>query len=267
MRLICIMNLLKTAIRYISYYFNANSLHGTHSPFVYELVEKVIYDKTQYPDYVIVENQRIIFKKDERKIVITDYGAGSLKNNGQQRKISDIATDSLKPAKYGQLIYRLVRHIRPATMIELGTSLGITTSYMALAYPEASLITMEGCPNTLAVTKKAFEINRLNSIRTIEGNFDETFPVLLDELDKVDLVFFDGNHRKQATLDYFYKALQKAHEGTLFIFDDIYWSDEMKEAWEEIKLNEKVSVTIDLFFIGLVFFRKEQEKEDFVIRY
>ena len=81
-----------------------------------------------------------------------------------------------------------------------------------------------------------------------------------------DLVYFDGNHQKQATLDYFEKLLPKVHNDTVFIFDDIHWSREMEEAWEEIKQHPAVKVTVDTFFWGFVFFRKEQEKEHFVIR-
>jgi predicted O-methyltransferase YrrM len=79
-------------------------------------------------------------------------------------------------------------------------------------------------------------------------------------------VFVDGNHQKEATLRYFKLCLPKVHENSLLIFDDIYWSRGMKEAWNEIKAHPEVTVTVDLFWIGLVYFRKGQVKEDFVIK-
>ena len=107
----------------------------------------------------------------------------------------------------------------------------------------------------------------LQNIEQHVGNFDDVLPKILSEKEKIDFVFFDGNHRKEPTLNYFRQCLDKVHEGSVFIFDDIYWSLEMKEAWSEIKMNEQVTVTLDLFYLGIVFFRKEQVKQHFIIRY
>lgn len=261
------MNAIKTVFRYLSYYFRSNTLHGTHSPFVYKLLEDVVYDRALYPEYNETEEERKHLLQDQRMIRITDYGAGAGINHDKERKVASIAARSLKPKKYARLLFRLVRHFKPRHMIELGTSLGITSSYLSKANPQVTLVTMEGCPNTLAVAKESFMRQGLKNIQTITGNFDHTFTELIDRMETVDFIFFDGNHRKEATLDYFYKALPKANERTLFVFDDIYWSDGMAEAWQEIKANANVRVTIDLFFIGLVFFKKDQAKEDFMIRY
>ncbi len=83
---------------------------------------------------------------------------------------------------------------------------------------------------------------------------------------KYSLLFIDGNHQKEATLAYFEKLLPTVHNDSVMIFDDIHWSKGMEEAWEIIKQHSEVRVTIDTFQWGLVFFRREQEKEHFVIR-
>jgi len=196
-----------------------------------------------------------------------DLGAGSLHSNNAAKTIKSLAKHSAKPTKYARLLFRLVNHFQPDHVIELGTSLGISSAYMASARSQTDVITIEGCPEIAAIAMKNNKELELKNIDQLVGNFDEVLPAILNKLEKVDFVFFDGNHRKKPTLRYFQWCTQKAHENSVFIMDDIYWSEEMKEAWEEIKNDNRVTVTIDLFFMGIVFFRKEQVKQHFMIKF
>ncbi|MFG6687608.1 O-methyltransferase [Mariniflexile sp. HNIBRBA6329] len=200
----------------------------------------------------------------EDKIQVTDLGAGSHATKQRERFISEIAKNAGTPRKRAQLLYRLVTYFKPNNILELGTSLGIATHVMSLANPKASITSVEGCPNISKVAKANFEKLQLKNIELITGNFNEAINKLTSNT--YDLIFFDGNHQKEATLSYFETLLQTAHNDSVFIFDDIYWSKPMTEAWETIKQHPRVTVTIDTFFWGLVFFRKEQLKEHFTIR-
>ncbi|RZK22361.1 MAG: class I SAM-dependent methyltransferase [Hymenobacter sp.] len=187
---------------------------------------------------------------------------------GTQRRVSTIARYAAKPPRLAQLLFRLVNHFQPATILELGTSLGLTTAYLAAATTRSQVITFEGCPNTAAVAHETFEKLGLQNVRLVEGNLDQTLPATLAALPKpVDFVFFDGNHRYEPTLRYFEQCLDKAHEDSVFVVDDIHWSAEMAQAWETIKAHPAVTVTVDLFYVGLVFFRKTQPKQNFWLRY
>ncbi len=252
---------------WLKHRFTAKTRHGVHSPFVYKLVDEVIYNFGPRPEYEPVEALRKKLLTDARSITITDLGAGSQVNNNKQKQIKQLAKNALKSARLAQLIFRLANERKPSNIIELGTCLGLTTSYLAKAAPDARVITIEGCPETSAVARENLRILGLDSVIAKTGNFDQVFPDLLKEIDSLDFVFVDGNHRKEATLDYFRQCLPKVNENTLLIFDDIYWSKGMEEAWEEIKAHPSVSVTIDLFWIGLVYFRKGQVKEDFRIKF
>jgi predicted O-methyltransferase YrrM len=246
--------------------FKSKNRHGLHSPFIYRLVDEVIYDKRHKEVYDIVEAQRNHLLKDDRMITVTDLGAGSHVNNNKQKRISDITTNALKPPKLAKLLYRLVAFIKPTNIIELGTCLGITTVYLQHAAPNAKVYTLEGCPQTAGIAKEVFKKAGLNDIEVITGNFDDTLGGVLDKQEKLDFVYIDGNHQRDATLRYFEWCLPKVHEDTMLIFDDIYWSDGMKQAWEQIKAHPQVTATVDLFWIGLVFFKPGQAKEDFKIR-
>lgn len=252
---------------YVRHQFNAKTRHGVHSPFVYNLVDKVIYDFKDKPEYLDIENLRKNLLQDDRTITITDFGAGSLVNNNKQKKIKTLAKNALKPKKLAQLLYRLTKEFKPDTLIELGTCLGITSAYFGKAIPDGKVITMEGCPQTAVVAKENLSILGLNNTEVEIGNFDINFLKFVESQEKIDFVFIDGNHRKQATLDYFELCLPKIHENSVLIFDDIYWSAGMKEAWEEIKNHPKVMLSIDLFWIGLVFFKSDRVKEHFKIKF
>ncbi|MDB5131216.1 MAG: SAM-dependent methyltransferase [Mucilaginibacter sp.] len=257
---------LRFAKDYLLHRFKAKNRHGLHSPFVYRLADKIIYDFNAKKVYAGIEKVRDKLLIDNRVINVTDLGAGSHVNPDRKKKVSDIARHALKPPKLAQLLYRLAKDVNPRTIIELGTCLGITTLYLQNAAPEAKVYTLEGCPETAAIARENFKEAGLNNLDLITGNFDETLPGVIHSLNQLDFVFVDGNHQKEATLKYFEWCLPKVHEGTLLIFDDIYWSEGMKEAWAEIKVHPKVTATIDLFWIGLVYFRQGQAKENFLIK-
>ena len=252
---------------YLKHRLTAKSRHGTHSPFVYKLVDEVIYDFKSKNEYNSIEEQRKKLLHDDTLITVTDLGAGSHLNKNRQKKVREIAKNALKTPTLAQLIYRLAKNSHPATMIELGTCLGITTAYLSRACPDADIITIEGCPETAKKAYQSFQDLELENIELQVGNFDELLTVVIEQAKQLDFVYIDGNHRKDATLNYFHWCLPKVHEHSLLIFDDIYWSKGMKEAWEEIKNHPDVTVTVDLFWIGLVYFKKGQVKEHFKIKF
>ena len=256
--------------KYLRYYITASNGkgHGVHSPFVFDLITKVFNDDGHYYCYETIELLRKQLMTNNTILTIEDFGAGSRVSAQKQRSVSFIAKSSLKPRKFSTLFFRLVNYFQPNNIIELGTSLGITTAYMASAKPDAVISTFEGATAVATVAQKNFTVLGLSNIKIIKGNFDDTLPNVLQQIKTVDFAFVDGNHRKQPTLHYFTQLLDKSNESSVLIFDDIHWSTEMDEAWASIKSHPRVTLTIDLFFIGLVFLRTEQKaKQHFVVRF
>lgn len=254
--------------KYLKYWAKASSGkgHGIHSPFVFDFVTKVLNSNIYFKVYDEIEPLRKKLLKDNHVITIEDFGAGSRVISTNQRSIQQIARNSLKPKKYSQLLYRMVRYYQPSIILELGTSLGITTSYLAKGNPGAKVITLEGASAIAATAKQNFQSLSLNNIKVVEGNFDETLSSTLQNL-KVDLAYMDGNHRYLPTIEYFHQILQHSHNSTIIILDDIHWSKEMEQAWEWVKAHRQVTLTIDLFAIGIVVLRKEiLQKQHFSIR-
>jgi predicted O-methyltransferase YrrM len=260
------MSHLWRAKQYAKYLTKAKNRHGIHSPFVYELLDKVIYDRTRRQEYATIEGIRTDLLNRSDEIEITDLGAGSTVNRSNQRKVSDIAKHSAKGGKWGELLFKLSKRFEPQTMIELGTSLGIGSLYQSLGNPNGQLTTFEGCPNTAELARQQFEKAGINPT-IVEGNFDDTLPPFLHSIDKLDWAFIDGNHQKEPTVRYFNQCLEKCQNDSILLFDDIYWSKGMAEAWENIKAHDRVTVTLDMFQVGIVFLRTEQPKQHFIIRY
>jgi predicted O-methyltransferase YrrM len=258
------------AKKYLYYWFSASNGkgHGVHSPFVFEFITNVLNDKTQYGSYQKIEAIRKALLKNNTLIAVEDFGAGSRTKANVQRKVSSIAKNALKPKKFSQLLFRIAKYYQLQNLLELGTSLGITSSYLASSPSALHVDTLEGSASVAAIARDNFKQLQLQNIWLHPGNFDETLPPLLASLQKIDLAFIDGNHRQEPTLRYFQQLLPLCHNDTILIFDDVHWSQEMEAAWQAIKQNQQVTLSIDLFFIGLVFFRKENKvKQHFSIRF
>ncbi|WP_316931777.1 O-methyltransferase [Mangrovimonas xylaniphaga] len=251
-------------LQYFKFLWRSTNQHGVHSPFVYQLVTLCFYDRKKYESYPLLKQYRKALYRNHSPISITDLGAGSRIFKNNTRKVSKIAKTSGITSKRAKLLNRLVGHLEATHILELGTSLGMGTTAMAIGHQESQITTIEGCPNTTAVAQKQFQQFQLNNINSIIADFTPAIQQLDNQT--YDLIYMDGNHQKTATLYYFSELLDTVHNDTIIILDDIHWSKDMTEAWEEIKAHPKVTVTIDTFYWGMVFFRTEQRKEHFSIR-
>lgn len=250
------------AYYYLLHSFSAKTLHGTHSPFVYDYLEQVVYNP--YPFYVfdIIESLRAQLLLNQNTVYINDFGTGISK----KKKVSTIANKSLKPAKQAQLLFKTVNHFKSIEIIELGTSLGITSMYLSKTSKKSFLNTFEGSEEVAKIAEQNFRKFKENNINIHVGNINETLPKYLRSIEKIDFVLFDANHTYKATLNYFNWCLSKSNENTIFVFDDIYWSPEMTKAWNEIKNNSKVTMSIDFYHLGIIFFKTVHEKQHFKIK-
>lgn len=254
------------AKKYIRYYFSAGNRHDVHSPFVYALLEEVLNNRGHQPAYEAVEALRARLLASTDVIEVTDLGAGSLMGATNARKIRDIVRHAAKPAKFGQLFYRLVKYLNAATVLELGTSMGLSTAYMATA--GATVHTIEGCPNIAARAKANFDSLGLQNIHQYIGNFDTELTKVLAAIPSPDIVYIDGNHREKPTVQYFLDCLPKIKPSSVLIFDDIHWTEGMENAWATIQAHPAVTLTIDLFFIGLVFISPDfKVKQHFTLKF
>ncbi|MGO4913053.1 O-methyltransferase [Leeuwenhoekiella sp. W20_SRS_FM14] len=247
---------------YLNFLRKATNQHGVHSPFVYQFVTQCLYDTKKHPQYDRIKDYQKQLFKTEEEIEVLDFGVGSRIFKTNKRAVRDIAKHAGATLNRMKLLFRVVSYFKSESILELGTSVGLATAGMALG--GGNLISLEGCPQTAGVAQNQLNEAQINNVKVVIGNFRETLEKQTDK--KYDLIYFDGNHSKKATLEYFEKLLPSAHNDSVWIFDDIYWSSEMTEAWQYIKNHPKVVVTVDCFWLGFVFFRKEQVKENFRIR-
>jgi len=256
-------------IGFLKHFLKSKSKYRIHSPFVYDFYKNVLTNGQRYPQYRVVNRLRKELESVSRFIKRKDMGARSRDYPGDQRfvRVSDIARLSSVNQKKGELLFRFIRNYNPASILELGTSLGISTTYFGLAAPGSRIITIEGCIDSANVARENFDKAGLKNIQVITGTFEDKLSVALEEMPSPDLVFFDGNHKMKPTLAYFEKCLQHIHPGTVFIFDDIHWSAGMEDAWNVIRRHPEVKVSIDIYHMGFIFFKEELSKENFTLRF
>jgi predicted O-methyltransferase YrrM len=227
----------------------------------------VLNDRTPYPEYDAVEKLRQKLLEDNTPVPLEDYGAGS-KRGPKSKSVAQITRNASKSAKYGQLLFRMARYYKPHYILELGTSVGISTAYMAFADKTSVTVTGEGNYAVASMAKNNFDSLNLTNVRIITGNFDNTLPEMVSAIPHIDFAFIDANHRKRPTVNYFHELLKRVTPTSIFIFDDIHWSEGMEEAWQEILSHPSVMLSVDLFFFGIIFFRPEfKSKQHFMIRF
>lgn len=255
------------ARNYLNYLIRAETRFDVHSPFLFDLINNVFRDKEYYPEYAAVESLREQLLSNDERIEVTDLGAGSLADNSNLRSIKSITKYSSKPEKYTRLLFRLSHYFKPNEILEFGTAMGISSCSLALGNPSAKITTMEGCPNISRHAENNFKSLGLDRVELITGGFDDVLPSYLENTAQLDMVFIDGNHQEAPTIKYFEQCLNRTVNSSCFIFDDIHWSQGMENAWNTIHNHPAVTLSIDLFQVGIVFFRKELSKQHKVIRF
>lgn len=254
--------------QYFFYYLKASTAHGVHSPFVFDFINSVLKNDKICPEIGKVEELRKELLTNRKALNIEDLGAGSLLHKSLTRTVSELAKHAARNKKYGTLLFKLTRHYQYEHIIELGTSLGIGTCFLAMANPSAIVHTIEGSQEIFEQAKLNFEKMKLGNVIQHLGNFDIVFEQVITTLPKIDMIVIDGNHREEPTLRYFEQSLPYVHNDTVLIFDDIHWSQGMQNAWDKIKSHPKVTLSIDVFQFGIVYFKKEfAQKQHFVLRY
>jgi predicted O-methyltransferase YrrM len=251
---------------YLSYLIKAQGPHGVHSPFVFDLITQVLPRDIGYYCFEKIEQVRKELLQDDRLLKVQDFGAGSTKNNSSERTVKSISKSALKSRVMAQLLFRLVQKQKPKCIIELGTSLGITTSYLSKAVFQGGVITFEGSAEIGRIAQEVWADQEIENVELVLGNFDESLQPRISLLDQIDVVFVDGNHRKQPTIKYFEMLISKVPDGGIMIFDDIHWSIEMNEAWDQIRQHPRVTISLDFFEIGVVYFNKDFPRQHFVLR-
>ncbi len=247
--------------RFVGFFWKANTVYGIHSPFVYEVAKNILEDSRTFYAFPIIEDLRGRLLKSNHRVHISDFGAGSKASKKLVRTVGHITRHGSISPYVGKLLFRLVNHFKPLTILELGTSLGISTMYQSAASLNAKVLTIEGCPETAELAGKNFTRTGMNWIEVVNDQFEIALPEALKALQKIDYVFIDGDHRANATIQYFQDILPHVHNDSLIVVADIYWSDEMMQSWQQLIAHPDVTLSLDFYHFGVLFFRKEQREK------
>jgi len=238
---------------------------GIHSPFTYNLVTKVIFDNQHYEEYDLFRKIKNEFKRSQKIIIMDETGARSACFK-KKRSIAKMSKYSSVNSKFGKLLFRLVCYFKPEIIVELGTSLGISSVCMSVGNSQSSLYTIEANEELCSIANRLFEKYKIENVKVIQGCFDEILDKEIEKLSRPEFVFIDGNHTYENTIRYF-EYFSKRMEDGIIVFDDINWSKGMRKAWRKIIGDPGADITIDLFFMGIVLKRKSVTPGHYCVRF
>lgn len=251
-------------LSFFIYWLKQVDEHSLQSPFLYDFYTNII--RKQGIQNSDIEEIRRALLRNTQTLELTDFGAGSRVHNSTSRSIRSIARHASTPYKFSRLLSLLIDHFGHKSVLELGTSLGLNTLYMS-ENPAVNILTFEGDKNIATLAQSHFSRLKRTNIKLVVGNLDETLEKELNQLEKIDLAYLDANHRLEPTLRYFELISTKTHEQSVVVVDDIHWSKEMDSAWQALKSKPEVTLSIDLFEAGLLFFDPKFEKEDYTLKF
>ena len=246
---------------FFAFYVRAITRYNVQAPFLYDFVTHVLDTEKEFYSFEAIENQRKRLRSLNNEIIPSDFGGGSVTNTSGKKKVSDIAQTSLSGISKCRILFNIVNHYTCHNILELGTSLGISSAYLASANHNARIITMEGDKNIATIAAEMHQLLGIKNVDIVTGQFKDTLSGVLEKLGTVDLVFIDGHHKEEPTIQYFNMIHKYCGNNSIIVIDDIYWSEEMTSAWHKIMAHSDVTLSVDLFDIGIVFFRKELSKQ------
>ncbi|MEZ4987489.1 MAG: class I SAM-dependent methyltransferase [Saprospiraceae bacterium] len=247
----------KAAIRF---YRQASTRYDIHSPFLSKWVEAVFEDERGYYIFEEAERVRHYWENVKHDVVFDDdSGAGSRAGQGRVRQVASMIQQSGVDRRTGQLLFKMALFATPSTILELGTNLGLSALYLRAAARNATFISVEAHPEVARLAQKSFSLLRLPPPIIVNDTFQGALPRLLSQYPRLDLVWIDGDHRGGATVAYFEQLLPNLHEQSVVAIGDIHWSADMEAAWEHIRKHPDVTISLDLFSMGVLFFGKESQ--------
>ena len=243
---------------FIEFYRKAKTIYRIHSPFAYDFITDVIQSTKEFYAFNIIEAKRQKLLSDQNTINYQELGAGSNSNSfvDYKRIVSEIAKNALAPKSQAKILFYLINKYKRSNALEIGTSLGITASYLMSARPSMKLVTLEGNAEVLKIANDIFEKHQFENIISVLGNFDDTLPSVLNENVPFDFIYIDGNHSYEATQRYFKMILPHTTEDAIFVLDDIHWSEGMYKAWQNILKHPNIKTSIEVYDLGFVFMDK-----------
>ena len=257
-------------LRFLNHYLTAHGTrgHGIHSPFLYDFVLNVLKDRSPQQAFSEISSLRKALFKDDSILHLEDLGAGQSEEKNSARSVASIISRSAVSENQGKFLFRMSQHYRPRSILELGTSLGLSACYLSSGNPEAQVMTIEGASAAAMQAERNFRKLGLENVLVHVGGFDEVLPFLIKQPGSIDMAYIDGNHRKEPTLNYVNFLIPHMSSSSVIILHDIHWSREMEDAWETILEDRRLLLTVDLFFFGLIFFREDfRVKQHFSIRF
>lgn len=249
------MRILKFMLGFPLFYLSSRTWKAIHSPYLFRFFQFVFDNERKYYIFDAIERLRENLLFDDTIITFQDHGGRGKTAIEQSKRVRQAARTSLSGSGHCAVRFRIALMISAKNMLELGTSFGISTAYLASTGKNVYVDTIDASESHIRYARGIARALKMENITFHCGEFEKVLPSLLVEGRKFDYVILDGNHRKAPTLKYFELILPALSDNAVILVDDIRWSDEMLEAWRHLKGHARVGATVDLYRYGLLFMR------------
>ena len=235
--------------------------YGVHSPFVYNLITKVIEEKCSYYSFYDIELlRRELYYREEVVTCPDRQHPGRTK----QRQVGEIVYREAIKASHGALLFRLVNYFKSRHILQLGPNMGLSTLYLTSYAKDLRCIALESVPEFAVIARETFK-RAHNPIDLRVGSYAELLPKALADMEQVDFVYFNTLYEQEHNLSLFETCLRYVHNDTVFVFEGIKASQKMRDFWKAVCAHPEVTVTVDLFTLGIVFFNRKLHKKDYIV--
>ena len=255
---------LERTFLYANYFLKVVDLHSIQTPFAFELYSRLKNEIKKSELKPEIEQIRHQLQGDHSTVLGEDYGTGSERSH-RGRDISGIAKTGISTQKRCLIYQAIMRIFNPAISFELGTSLGVSTAYLASSSSAGKIHTFEGNAELSKIARRNFSELGLGKINMVEGNIDDTLPKILKEIESLDMCVIDANHRGRALMHYVDLLINKMDTTGLILVDDIRWSKDMYHAWKIIACRNEVTLSLEFMDFGLLLFKKNITKQHYVL--
>lgn len=232
----------------------SNQLKGNNIDEQYDVINLEYYSVDRFIEQYISDN-----KYSQHVNNIESARINFLQNNdilpSSGKSVGEYCKASSSPQSKGEFLMKLIRVIKPDNCLELGTNFGISAAYQACGLElngKGRLITIEYNRELLPYSDDLWDkIGIKHRIQQYQGKFEDVLSEILSMLQEIDFVYIDGNHRKEPTLSYFNEIYPFLRKDSVVVFDDITWSDEMKEAWMILSKDQRINNAFEVHDLGV----------------
>jgi len=224
---------------------------GVHSPFVYDLITNVIEEKSDFYAFSDISIAQLQLLQNEHVI---QYGRKRIAVKEALKRFG-ITT------KEGKFLFRLTNHYKPHTILSIGSSMGLAPLCLTRYNATVQCIILEYEQDIAEIAKQILNKEKNTALNIKIGAYHELLPESIVQLQRIDCVFIGKDVGVNDWDTVFEQCEPFIHDSTFFVLAGIRSSTDKQNYWMQYRQHPSVTIAVDLFDMGLLFFQPKLHKQ------